>query len=212
MFGIIYKATTPSGKVYIGQTTRSLEKRIKFHIYSSRYKKYKACHLFQKAILAYGNENIKWEILEEVVSREELNQREIFWIDYYRCNAKKYWYKYGYNLTAGGKQRSHYRLSETHKKRIGDSNRGRVFTEKVRKSMGCKGGKPSWISGKTKESFSLEHQNAIIEAQRKRRESPNYIPPMLGKKRTEEQKKRISEATKLAMQRLKLQKEANIKI
>lgn len=35
--GLIYKLTTPSGKIYIGQTTRTLEQRYKEHFTSKKY-------------------------------------------------------------------------------------------------------------------------------------------------------------------------------
>jgi len=43
----------------------------------------------------YGIENFKFEIIEEC-SDEEVDTREIYWIDYYDT------FKNGYNLTRGG--------------------------------------------------------------------------------------------------------------
>lgn len=53
MYGIIYKATNLiDGKIYIGQTTRTLEKRRKEHEKPSKHN-----YLFQRAIRKYGKAN-----------------------------------------------------------------------------------------------------------------------------------------------------------
>ena len=50
-YGIIYKITNKvNGKVYIGQTTKSLKKRWTEHVYTNPTRKY----LLHKAIQKYG--------------------------------------------------------------------------------------------------------------------------------------------------------------
>jgi len=88
--GIIYKITSPSNKVYIGQTIHTLEKRIKGHKKISSN-----CTLLKRAIDKYRDE-MKYEIIEEV-SNELLDEREIYWIKYYNSLAPS-----GYNCSAGG--------------------------------------------------------------------------------------------------------------
>src|SRR5210317_405716 len=51
--GIIYKITSPSGKIYIGQTIHTLEERIKGH-----NKKSTNCTLLKRAIDKYGDEMV----------------------------------------------------------------------------------------------------------------------------------------------------------
>lgn len=60
MKGTIYKYTSPSGKVYIGQTVNSQEQRAK------KGEGYKGCPAFYRAIQKYGFENFLYEVLEEV--------------------------------------------------------------------------------------------------------------------------------------------------
>ena len=55
--GIIYKLTSPSGKIYIGQTTRSFQQRLKEHITQS------GCVILSFALKKYGFENFEKEIL-----------------------------------------------------------------------------------------------------------------------------------------------------
>lgn len=97
---IIYKCTNfINGKAYIGQTISTIEKRWKGHCKCKR-----KCH-FSSAIRKYGTQCWKLEIIEEVSSRELLNDREIYWIAYYDT------FKNGYNSTSGGKQAYQYSLT-----------------------------------------------------------------------------------------------------
>jgi len=56
--GCVYKITSPSGKVYIGQTVKTLHERIKGHKKSSTN-----CTLLKRAIDKYGDE-MKYEYIE----------------------------------------------------------------------------------------------------------------------------------------------------
>src|SRR6056300_63753 len=90
--GIIYKITSPSGKVYVGQTVRSFEKRMQEH----RDVKSK-CSAVRNAIDKYGDE-MKYEIIEDNVPQEQLDEREIYWISYFNSLRPN-----GYNLKTGGR-------------------------------------------------------------------------------------------------------------
>lgn len=93
--GLIYKATNIlNNKSYIGQTVKTVEERKKEHFYMAFNKNEQT--YFYNALRKYGKENFKWEILEENILKEQLNEREIFWINYYNTFNK------GYNLTKGG--------------------------------------------------------------------------------------------------------------
>ena len=99
----IYKITnTLNGKIYIGQTSTTIEHRWKQHIQDS--KKYKDRPLY-RAFNKYGINVFKIEIVEEC-SSEEVNERECFWITYYNS------YHYGYNATLGGEGRLKYNYEE----------------------------------------------------------------------------------------------------
>ena len=89
---IIYKITNQiNGKVYIGQTINSLEKRFNRHkqdALSGRLDTH-----FARALREYGVNNFVAEIIENVESQEKLNEREYYWINYYNSC------KEGYNET-----------------------------------------------------------------------------------------------------------------
>ena len=103
--GFIYKVTNNiSGKVYIGQSIFTVEKRFQEHLNDSKNSRY-SHRPFYNAINKYGKENFSIEVIEEVVN-EKLNEREIYWISYFRsyvgfkdCN--------GYNATLGGDSTLH---------------------------------------------------------------------------------------------------------
>lgn len=89
--GVIYKATCLiTGKSYIGQTIKSLEERKREHY------KAKDNFPFHLALKKYGPENFNWEILEDKILPQDLDEKEIYWIEFYNT------YCQGYNATRGG--------------------------------------------------------------------------------------------------------------
>ena len=116
--GVIYKVTNQkNGKVYIGQTINSLEYRFKQHYREARSEKKlgKSSSRFHNALLKYSIEDFKEEVLEEV-EKEKLNEREIYWISFFKSNDRKF----GYNIGAGGGNASR---SEEVKRKIGNKTR-----------------------------------------------------------------------------------------
>lgn len=97
--GIIYKYTSPSGKVYIGQTRNEKERRMKWFNSKGSY----AGPKINRAREKYGVNNFVYEILLRVECENEydlittLNQKEIDFIEQYDSVNN------GYNLDPGGK-------------------------------------------------------------------------------------------------------------
>lgn len=92
----IYKITSPSGKVYIGQSTVDPTKK------KSLYRSMEAIPSTRRkiinAIRKYTWDQMKFEIIEQndFWSPAVLNEREIFWIAFYNS------VECGYNMTKGG--------------------------------------------------------------------------------------------------------------
>lgn len=88
--GVIYKIMNKlDGKVYVGQTTQPLGRRIAQH---------KCCNLhIDRAIKKYGWKNFVVEVLQDCETLEQLSEREKFWISYFNCKHPN-----GYNYTDGG--------------------------------------------------------------------------------------------------------------
>jgi hypothetical protein len=115
--GIIYKITSPSGKVYVGQTIRSFEKRMQEH-----KSKFSGCTYLKRAIQKYGDE-MKYEIIEEDVPQQHIDEREIYWINHFNSLAP-----HGYNLGTGG----HYERGYTQEAK--DNMRNATIKSKIEKN------------------------------------------------------------------------------
>jgi group I intron endonuclease len=107
----IYSITSPSGKIYIGQST-DIEKRL--YYYQTCWKHVGKQRKLYASFKKYGVENHIFDIVEEC-NLEILDKREIFYIDLFESTVKGLNIKLG---GIGGKQ-----TQET-KDRIGESNRG----------------------------------------------------------------------------------------
>ena len=96
---IIYKATSPTGKVYIGLTRSSLRVRSLQHYAGAKRDLRVRRRLlpFQAALLKYGD-RFEWGVLVHCSSAEEASEQEAFHIALYRANEPTH----GYNCTVGG--------------------------------------------------------------------------------------------------------------
>jgi group I intron endonuclease len=94
--GCVYKATNKiNGKIYIGMTTKTLKHRKKQHLYVAKAGKTK--YAFQVAIWTHGEKNFKWDIIFKSDDRNELMEKEAFFIR----GLKSYIDKFGYNGNNG---------------------------------------------------------------------------------------------------------------
>lgn len=90
----IYKITNlETDQAYIGQSV-DIKERFKTHIKTALSCGPSTNKLYQE-MKKYGPENFSFEILEEV-SRDKLNEREVYWIDFYKTKD------FGMNGTRGG--------------------------------------------------------------------------------------------------------------
>ena len=93
--GFIYKITnTINNKIYIGQTTKTIQERFNNHI--KKAKQHTNRYLYD-AMNKYGYEKFIIEKIEEI-NNDKLDEREIFWISFYHSNNPQF----GYNMTMGG--------------------------------------------------------------------------------------------------------------
>jgi group I intron endonuclease len=115
--GFIYKITNlVNGKIYIGQTVQTIERRwLSGHCAAS-----KKPTLLQRAIKKYGKDSFSVEIVE-IQPLSLLDVREIYWIAHYNSSDTGI----GYNLTSGGNSN----------KKISESSRQKMAAAKLGKSL-----------------------------------------------------------------------------
>lgn len=159
----VYKHTTPSGKVYVGITSKPVEQRW------LNGRGYKRNEHFWNAICKYGWENIKHEILLTGLTREQASQAERNYISLFRSAIPAN----GYNLTEGGEYgvkhtpESRRKLSEAKKgKRY---NIGIHFTEERKRHLrenhaDVKGNKnPNFGKKWTKEQLAIRQAHRVYK-------------------------------------------------
>lgn len=112
----IYKITNIiNKKCYIGKSV-DVNQRWGQHISSLDRNNHYNSHL-QNAWNKYGKENFVFETLCETFSEDETNEKEIYFIRYYKALTRKY----GYNLRSGGEGGT---VSDETKQKISISHRG----------------------------------------------------------------------------------------
>lgn len=110
---IVYKHTAPNGKCYVGMTCQTLERRAR------NGRGYEECAAFYNAILKYGWNNFKHEILESGLTYDEACEKECFYINKYHSLTTEW----GYNLATGGN--TNKVMSEESKRKISQTLTGR---------------------------------------------------------------------------------------
>lgn len=118
----VYKHTAPNGKVYIGITKQKPDRRWR------NGDGYKHNKHFYSAILKYDWENIKHEIVENGLTKEQACNLEIELIAKYDATNPKH----GYNNTMGGE--TNIPSKETRGK-FSEANKGKHHSPETRKKM-----------------------------------------------------------------------------
>lgn len=136
--GVIYKITSPSGKIYVGKTI-NYKRRVLDYKYG-RVTNKKTSIIFD-SIKKYGFENHVFEIVENC-NDEVLNIKEIYWID--KLQSYVYENKGGMNLTKGGDGTSNKwkhdknrvkKYSDNWKTESNPAKIGKMFTNEWRKNQ-----------------------------------------------------------------------------
>lgn len=140
----VYMHTSPSGKRYIGITSTSVEERWRNgrgYLYKYKEKDEYKQPAFANAIIKYGFDSFKHEVVVSNLTKEEAEKKEIELIAYYKSNQPEY----GYNISNGGNYAGKH--SEETKRKIGDFNKGKITSEETKRKMS--------ESGKGKNAISV---------------------------------------------------------
>ena len=157
-----------TNKKYIGQSI-DIENRWKKHI-TELNNQYHHNDYLQKAWNKYGKNNFGFYVLE-YCNKEELNQKEDYYIQKYNTMDRKY----GYNLKSGGQD--HNFQTEEVKRKISESNK-KAYQNSNLKDIRKIDALNQWADPKIKEKITGENNG------------------MYGKHHTEEAKKAMSEKKK----------------
>lgn len=168
--GLIYRALhVPSGRCYIGKTTKTLEKRRWGHEHGAKKRGGRRKPYFAKFLYKHMDE-FEWQILKDGLEPVELDSAERFYIAFYHANEKDH----GFNLTAGGE--GGIPNLETRKK-LSESHKGQVWTDEARKKVSAA------LKGRKLGPHSEERKRKLSESQKGKKRGP----------RSEEVKRKISE-------------------
>jgi group I intron endonuclease len=175
-YGVIYKLTSPSGKVYVGQTTD----------FAKRMRKYANCNCagqpaIYQALRKYGWDSFKAEQIMVAEDKE--------WLDFYEEWAIIHFDAMnpnnGYNLCAGGNaggspsEETRLKLSVAskgvpksaeHNANVAKAKHGCIFSteHRARLSAGQRRRKRSPLSAETKARISASNSNQSKETRDKR--------------------------------------------
>jgi len=175
----IYKITSPSNKVYIGQSI-DIERRFKHY----KIMRCKDQVKIYNSLLKYGVDAHIFEVLE-LCETEQLNNRERHYQDLYDSVAN------GLNLLYVKSEHFNGGHSEESKKKISDSLKGKTFTDEHKYKIGLSNSRRI-ISPETIEKHRLAGLGKIVSAETKEKQRQSR----LGSKRSEETKKKMSESAK----------------
>ena len=156
----IYKLTSPSGKIYIGQSTISEHNKKQSYKFAARKTGHNNRYIIN-AITKYGWENILFEVIQDCAgySKQELGDAEIKWIAELHSQNKKI----GYNITRGGEGVD----SVTARNIANKHYKNQTPEQKVRRAAGCAKGQKkrynnSVDSANTKEKKSISHRGEYL--------------------------------------------------
>ena len=197
MRGVVYKYTSPSGKVYIGQTCRERKRRNEF----LTHKSYTKGSFIEEARKKYGPEKFKYEVIFEAESEstEDVVKALDYWEEYYIKKYNATDRQYGYNMMKGSTFNVGIELSEESRRRMGEKSR-----ERMRKHNPMKGKKftPEQIArlkasikpkyGKDNPNYGWKPPKELLdrlaEMSRQRTGEKN---PFFGKSHSQETKNRL---------------------
>lgn len=172
---LIYKTTNLiNGKIYVGKQNSSY-----IHNYYLGSGK-----ILNQAIRKYGKENFKKEILEICKTKEQLNEREKFWIKELKSKDNKI----GYNITEGGTGGKTYSKQSENYEEI-----------RAKKSNSMKGKNKGNNNAATQENIKKKISNSMKKRWKNKEYRENQIKACTGRtmpKKTKEQKQKISNSIK----------------
>ena len=199
IYGYIYCITNKiNNKKYIGLTTQRLQSRF------SQHKKQPTNSHLKNSFNKYGIDNFTFSEIDFAVNKEDLEEKEKYYIDLYNTLSREY----GYNIRDGGET---YVMGEETKQKLRDANLGKVIDKDVKNKISKSlKGRPSPMRGRHHRDDSLKKMSKVRMGEKNHfygkshtEDTKNKIgiknkgnTHWLGKKHTEDTKIKISKANK----------------
>lgn len=126
----VYAIKFPNGKMYIGATTISVNKRFKEHIAAAK----RVDSKFYRALNKYGSENVEVIEIKQFDTKEKMFNAEKILISRHKTNIN------GYNTTIGGEGASGIILTDEQRKKMSTSQLSRFqrIEERIKASVAYK--------------------------------------------------------------------------
>jgi group I intron endonuclease len=132
---VIYKITSPSGRVYIGKSSNWMNRYSNYKYFKTAKQVHKQRVLYS-SLVKYGFEDHKVEVLERFSSDSNYSSgKEMFWIRSFMCNFSKYPEQRGMNLTDGGEGNLGWKRPEESRLEIIRKNTGKKRSEECRRRI-----------------------------------------------------------------------------
>lgn len=165
---IIYKIINlVNNKIYIGKTSKTLEKRFYEHCFQHMKNK----TVLRKAVDKYGTDSFKIELIEEC-SEDGSNEKEIYYINFYNS------IKNGYNSTVGGDGASFGEMNVSKRPEVREKLKynflGKKHTEETKRKISNKL-KGTKLSDETKRKISESCKGHKSSAGEDSKLSKSYI-------------------------------------
>lgn len=207
-YGYVYMTTNLiNGMRYIGQ--HSAKEFDKYYYGSEK--------LIKEALATYGYESFKCEVIEWCNTFEDLNEREIYWIDYYNADTSDDFYNIAYggsNSKFALRGENHPFYNKKHKQesiekmkisKQGENNPmyGRNQSDETKQKIGeAQLGQKNHMYGKHEEAYwfnkyrSEETKKKISETRINNKTALGENNPFYGKHHSEDTKKLLSDLRK----------------
>lgn len=176
---VYYIKNKINNKYYIGQTN-DIKTRWSNHKYELNKGIHSSIHL-QRSWNKYGGDNFIFKIIENGISKDNINEKETNYIKKYNS------YNKGYNLTKGGEGIRGYKRPEETKNKISKTLKGHKVSKKTREKM-----------SKNSACYWSEHESPLkgikLTEEHKNKISKNNVQFWKGKKFPVNYRKKLSKA------------------
>lgn len=176
-------------KKYVGITHNTIEHRFEEHLQKSRCKN--GTWILHRALRKYGQENFKIELLEDNIDKQQIGDKETYYINLYDT------YNNGYNMTLGGAGTSGYK----HPKGFVKTYIDKIITlERNAKISQSLKGKSFTQSHKTNLSISMKEFHKTHDNSFKGKHHTQHTKDLIGAKNTKHQVLMLDKLTNEVLQ------------